>query len=335
MATIGAAAVTIADYMKVIGPDGNIPPIIEIQDRINPILQDIPYKEGNLPLGEQYTVRTGLPSVFWRIANQGSPSSKSKEAQITESCGLLDAWSEIDKIVAEINGNTSAFRMAKAVPFLQSMNKEKAETLFYGNQGVAPAEFTGWSPRYADLSANNSRNIIDVGGTDSADNLSIWLIVWGDYSAYGFYPKGSQYGLKHEDLGEVTVDTTAGIGGSRMRAYQDHFYWHCGLAVPDWRQHVRICNIDVSKLVAQDSNTPDLIKYMIMATHRVENLDLGKPMFYMNRTCAQYLDLKRRVDVRDGGGLTWDNVEGKIVYSFRGIQIRVCDGLLDTEAIVV
>jgi hypothetical protein len=334
MATQGTNVLTLLDWAKRLDPNGRIEGIAEILTPRNPILQDLPFIEGNLPTGNLTTIRTGLGDAYWRLMNQGLPPSKSTTAQIQENTGMLERWSEVDKDLAELNGNLNDFRTSEAIPALQSMNKEMAETFFYGNGGTAPAEFNGIHIRYSDLSAGNTQNIIDGAGTGS-DNTSILLVGYSPETVFGLYPKGSKAGLMHEDLGLVTVETTAGVAGNRMRAYQDHFQWKCGLCVKDWEFIVRIANIDVSNLAAQNSTTPDLITLMIKAMWRFPTLDGITPKFYMNRTCGQYLDLKRRDDVRDGGGLTWENVDGKVIYSFRGVQISINDALLDTEARVV
>ena len=150
---------------------------------------------------------------------------------------------------------------------------------------------------------------------------------------FGIFPKGSRAGLEHQDHGEVTVETTAGIAGTRMRAYQDQWKWKCGVALRDWRYCVRIPNIDISNLVAKTS-AADLIELMIKAIHRVPNLNMGRPVFYMNRSCIEMLDISRRDDVISGGGLTYANVDGKIQYTFRGIPIRVCDAITQAEDLV-
>lgn len=332
MPTLGANVLTLADWAKRLDPDGKVPAIVELLSQTNEILLDMLWKEGNLPTGERVTVRTGLPTVAWRLLNQGVAPSKSTTAQIDEACGMLEAWSEVDKDLAELNGNTNAFRLSEAQAFIESMNIEMASTLFYGNSGVDPEEFTGLSVRYSSTSAPNGKNIILAGGTGS-DNSSIWLIVWGPNTIYGIFPKGSKAGLVHEDLGLQTVEVTSGVAGNRMRAYQDRWQWKCGIALRDWRYVVRIANIDISNLVNK-SSAADLFDLMIKASHRVLNLNLGKPVYYMNRTCAQMLDIQGRDDVTTGGQLSYDIVEGKRIMSFRGIPIRICDALLETEALV-
>jgi len=331
MPALNANVLTLADWAKRLDPDGKVPSIVELLSQTNELLMDMQWIEGNLPTGHRTTVRTGLPTVAWRLLNNGVQPSKSTTAQIDEACGMLEAWSEVDKDLAMLNGNTSAFRLSEAQSFIESMNQEMASTMFYGNSGVAPEEFTGLSVRYSDPTASNGSNVIDAGGAQS-DNSSIWLVTWGGQTVHGIFPKGSKAGLIHEDMGEVTVETTAGIAGTRMRAYQDRWQWKCGIALKDWRYVVRIGSIDISTLAG---GTPqDIVAFMIKAIHRIPNLRLGRPVFYMNRTVFQYLDIIRRDTVISGGGITYDTVDGKIQYSFRGIPIRLCDALTETETLV-
>lgn len=332
MATLGANVLTLADHAKRLDPDGKVPMIVELLAETNELLSDMLWKEGNLPTGERITQRTGLPTVYWRLINQGVTPSKSTTAQVDEGTGMLEAYSEVDKDLAELNGNTSSFRLSEAQAFIEAMNQEMADTFFYGNASLNPEEFNGLAVRYSSLSAGNAQNVLSGGGSGS-DNSSIYLVVWGGNSIHGIFPKGSKAGLQHEDLGLVTVETTAGIAGNRMRAYQDHWQWKCGVALKDWRYVVRIANIDISNLVAK-SSAADLIELMIKAIHRVPNINSGKACFYMNRTTFQMLDIQRRDDVIQGGGLSYEVVDGKREASFRGIPVRICDSLTETEATV-
>lgn len=332
MAARGTYVLTLADWAKRLDPDGKTPDIVELLSQTNEILTDMIFQEGNLPVGHRTTVRTGLPTVAWRLLNNGVQPSKSTTAQIDESCGMLEAWSEVDVELAKLNGNQQAFRLSEAQSFIEAMNQEMASTLFYGNSSTAPEEFTGLAARYSSLSAANGQNIVSGSGSGS-DNSSIWLIGWGQQSIFGIFPKGSKAGLEHSDHGEVTVETTAGVAGTRMRAFQDQWKWKVGVALRDWRYSVRIPNIDISNLVAK-SSAADIIELMIKAIHRIPNIRAVRPVFYMNRTVMQMLDIMRRDDVISGGGLTFADVDGKIQYSFRGIPIRICDALTETEAAV-
>jgi len=329
MSALSTNAFTLLDWAKRLDPDGKVAVIAELLAQRNEMLNDIIWVQGNLEIGHRTTVRTGLPTVYWRLLNQAVQTSKSSTAQITESCGMLEAWAEIDKEIAELGGNPSAVRYSEAQAFLEAMNQEMASTLFYGNSSVSPEEFNGLSVRYADLSAANAQNIVDAGGTGS-DNSSIWLIVWDENGVFGTFPKGSMAGLDHEDLGLQTVQGSTGVAGTRLRVYQEKWNWKAGIILKDWRQAVRICNIDISNLVAE-SSAADVTKNMIKALHRIGSINMGKAAFYMNRTLIEMLDIQRLNSVKSGGGLTYENVDGKIVPYFRGIPIRTCDALVETE----
>jgi len=330
MATIGASVLTLADWAKRLDPDGKTPSIVELLSQTNEIISDMSFVQGNLPTGHRTTVRTGLPTVAWRLLNQGITPSKSTTAQIDEQCGMLEAWSEVDVDLAELNGNVAAFRLSEARAFIESMNIEMAQTVFYGNAGTDPEEFTGLAVRYSSLSAANAQNIIDAGGT-GADNSSIWLVVWGDQTVHGIFPLGSKAGLQHDDFDKQTVQTATGIGTGRMRAYSERWQWKLGIALRDWRYVVRICNIDISILIA-NSTPADLTELMLKATHRIISFGMGRAVFYMNRTVFQFLAIQRRDAVQSGGQLSYEVVDGVRRASFNGIPIKICDALLEAEA---
>lgn len=332
MATLSNNVLTLGDWAKRIDPDGKIAQIVELLTQTNPILTDMRWVEGNLPVGHRITQRTGLPTVYWRMINQGTPPSKSQTAQVDEGVGMMEAWSEVDVKLAALNGDINAFRFSEAKAFIEAMNNEMASTLFYGNSGLAPEEFTGLAPRYSDLSAGNAENIIDAGGTGS-DNTSAWLVVWGDQSLFGIFPKGSQAGLVQRDHGEKIVEVSGGIGGNRMLAYLSSFHWDAGIALRDWRYVVRVANIDVSDLLG---GTPaDLTELMIRAEHRLPNMGMGRAVWYVSRSVFQALDIQGRRDVEAGGGLSYDEIDGRRRRTFRGIPIETVDAILDTEARVV
>ena len=165
----------------------------------NEALDDIVFVEGNLPTGHRSTIRTGLPGVTWRKLYGGVQPTKSTTAQVTDSCGMLEAYAEIDKALADLNGNTAAFRMTEDRAFLEAMNQQMATTLIYGNEGTQPEAFTGLAPRFnAKSGAVNGENVI-FGDGAGTDNTSIWLVCWGPNTVHGIYPKGSKAGFFMED----------------------------------------------------------------------------------------------------------------------------------------
>jgi hypothetical protein len=335
MTTLSAANPTLLDLAKRMDPDGKAAVIAEMLSQDNEILDDMPFMEGNLPTGHRTTVRTGLPAAAWRKLNQGVPQGKSTTAQIDEATGMLEAFGQIDKDLAELNGNTAAFRLSENAAFIESINQTMASTLFYGNSVATPESFLGLAPRFDDVpttagGAENKDNVIDAGGTGT-DNTSIYLVGWGPNTITGIYPKGSTVGLLHEDLG---LDTVVDANGNKYRAYLDRYQWKCGIALKDWRYVVRIANIDVSDLTADGATGAKLIRLMTQALERIHSLNGVRPAFYMNRTVRSILR-QQQVEAVKNSTLTVETLFGKRVLMASEVPCRRSDALLNSEARVV
>lgn len=333
MATLGSTALTLADWAKRTDPDGRIAKVAELLSQQNEVIKHMAFQQGNLPTGHRYTVRTGLPSVYWRLLNKGVAPSKSTTAQATDNCGILEARGQVDVDIASLENDLAAFRLSEATPFLEAMTQEFVQTLFYG-VASDPEEFIGLSARYSDSTAANGQNIIKGGGSGS-DNSSIWLVVWGPETVFGVFPKGSSAGIVHEDLG---VGDAFDASNNRFRAYMDRWQIKGAVAVKDWRFAVRIPNIDISALVAQ-SSAANLLTLMTKAWHRIPSFGMGRAAWYMNRTCAEMLDIQR-MSVINGNGTasgttaTYETIDGVNRLSFRGIPIYVTDALTEAESVV-
>ncbi len=348
MATIGPMALTLIDWAKRIDDGGKIAEIINLLSQTNEILEDMLWVEGNLPTGHKTTIRTGLPQAYWRLLNQGVPRGKSTTAQITETCGMLETYSDIDVDLVTLAGNDRAFRLSEELAFLEGMNQQMASTIFYNNITSIPAAFMGLAPRYPSVStstAQTANNVIDAGGTGST-NTSMWLVMWGPTAIHGIFPRGRKAGFVQEDMGKTPVYDT---NNNPYYAWRTHYKWDAGLCVKDWRFAVRICNVDVTTL--SGANPPNLINLMVRAIHRLPiqparagnvqtsgqngepQLSMGQAGFYCNRAISTWLDIQALN--KSNMLLRIDEFAGKPVTTFRGIPIRTCDALLNTESRVI
>lgn len=331
MATLNQQLLTLADHAKLFGPDGKPSVIAEMLSQTNEILDDMLWREGNLATGTRTTIRTGLPSGTWRALNAGVLPSKSTSATVDEPTGMLDALGIIDEKLAELNGATAQFRMQENKAFIEGISQQMASALFYANDGFNPGQFMGLSPRFSDKSAVNAQNIIDMGGTANA-NTSIWFVMWGE-NVHGIFPKGSQAGLDHKDMGVELVDDPQN-SIAKFRAFRDYYSWSSGIALRDWRYVVRIANIDVEQLMTEgEAGATKIYNAMIRALHRVPMLRGGKGAFYMNRGAAENIDVAA-LNLKNMR-LSVGEEAGRIVTSVRGFPIRTVDALLNTEANVV
>lgn len=335
MATIASTVLTLMDWAKSMDPDGAVAKTIEILSQKNKILENMLFKEGNLPTGEQTSIRTGLPTVYYRLINQGTPNSKSTKAQVTENAAILNARSAVDVDEADLQNNKAEYLADEAISFLEAMDQQMATTLFYGS-AANPEQFVGFSPRYNDLAAANAQNIISAGGSGS-DNSSIWLVGWGSRSVFGVFPKGSTAGIMHKDLGEIDEDDA---DGNPYRAYVSLWKWKNGLVVKDWRYAVRIPNIDISDLVAKATTqaitaATAIDKLMARAIDRIPDPESVNLSFYVNRTVASHLRIMA-MD-RSTGAVTIEpaiNQFGKTIQQlmFLGVPVMLVDALTEAEA---
>ena len=330
MALLAATHPTLLDITKRLDPDGKIDTIAEILTQTNEVLDDMVWIEGNLPTGHRTTIRSGLPTPTWRKLYGGVQPTKSITVQVTDTVGMLEAYAEVDQALADLNGNSAAFRLSEDRAHIEGMNQEFAQTLFYGAETNEPEAFTGFGPRFNSKSALNAENVLtSAASPDGNDNTSIYLVVWGPNTVHGIYPKGSKAGLNMEDKGQVTIENVDGAGG-RMEAYRTHYRWDCGLSVRDWRYVVRI-NMDQEDLVKNAASGPDLIDLMTQAVELIPSLSMGRPAFYANRTVRSFL--RRQIANKVAAStLTIEQVAGKHVTMFDGIPFRRCDAITNTEA---
>jgi hypothetical protein len=331
MATLSTIHPTLLDVAKRLDPDGKVDTIVEILSETNEILEDMVWMEGNLPTGHRTTIRSGLPTPTWRKLYGGVQPAKSRTVQVTDTCGMLEAYAEVDKALADLNGNTAAFRLSEDRAHIEGMNIEFASSLFYASEATAPEEITGFAPRFNSLSAENGQNVFQSPSIDGSDNASIWLVCWGANTVHGIYPKGSVGGLQMNDKGQVTIESVDGNGG-RMEAYRTHYRWDCGLSVRDWRYVVRI-QYDQEDLKGDGATGPKLIDLMTQALDAPPNLSAGRPAFYMNRRARSFLR-RQMLEKIAGSTLTMEQIGGKMVMTFAGIPVRRCDALLNTETAV-
>lgn len=316
---------TLADWAKFIDPDGKPATIIDLMTQANPVLKDAKWLEGNLPTGHMSTVLTGQPSITWRKLNRGVQPSKFTTVQVTDTCGLAEVHSRADEEIVELNGGTAKARLAEEKPYINAMNKEVNSGFYYFDTDVDPEKFLGLAARYP---YSDAPNVIDNGGSGS-DTTSIWLVVWGEETSHMIFPKGSQAGIYHRDVGNgksVLVNDDQTPAGQFL-AYVSQYKWKPGLVVKDWRYIVRICNIETTG----SSNTFDH-KKLIEAVNLIPDMQMSgvRPVIYCNRTIKTQMDIA----AADSGNRMFNEIKdafGQSITSFRGIPIRQDDNILDTE----
>ena len=325
---------TLHDVASVQDPSGNMLKVVELLAQQNEMIMDLTVMESNQAKSHIVAMRTGLPTGVWRGYNVGVPSSKALTATVTEEIGNYETYAVVDRDLANLNGNSAAWRMRQEAPFMEHMTQTQQNQLIYGSRAEEVNGFTGLAPRYNTVSSTVSDvadNVIDAKGTGT-DNASIWLCCWDPSCGYGIYPRGTKAGLQIEDKGDVTLQNvpTAAGGTGYMEAFQTHYKWQLGLVIEDWRYFVRICNIDKSLLTPDVATGARLTRLMFEAMELLP-AERGRMAFYMGRDIRTRLFQQLAEGVKSST-LTIEQVGGVRTRMFQGIPVRRVDAMAKDEA---
>lgn len=345
------APFTLIDLARRTDPNGDVADVAELLSEANEIYDDLVWKEGLTNTGHIYTVRTSIPTGWWRYIGQGVPMSKSTTAQGRINCGMLEDQFTVDRAILDMAEDQNKFRYEEDNAHLEGMAQTIAQTFIYGSNIANPAQFTGLSAFYSTVNpatAANAANVFNGGGTGS-NNSSIWLIGWSPRSIYGVFPKGSKAGLTLEplDYTQLAYDTL----GNPYRAAVTWFQQRAGLCVEDWRWGSRLCNLDVTSAGLGGPNPFDIfangLTKMVLRMPKMARGVSGitetdarseagmvvRPAIYANRTVRGFMDIQA---IRDKNVLIGPkDYAGNPVDSFRSVPIRVMDVITSTEAEVV
>ena len=329
---------------RIVGMDSTSNDVAEILAKTMPLLQDGIWQETNKTDSRTTLQRAKLPDAHRRRANEGTEISKSAIIKNEEATTTFEAYAENDvRVIDSFGAGKWEARATESVAFMEAVGQAMCKDFYYGNQDTDPDGIYGLANRYDSLTVGNERRqIINAGGT-GVDNASVWLIKWDPSKVSFIYPKHAmnegQGIVEHEDLGAGVTDV--GTGGVRklLKVYRDRFAISGGWCLKNYMSVARVANIDVSDFKTQsmqrnpaDASNPQskLRYYMAQLMYRMAKGG-GNMRFYMNRTVAQYLDLEQMSAV-NAGGMTYMDVQGEMVPSFRGVPIRIDDTLVNSEA---
>lgn len=333
-------AVNLLDVAKRRDPDGKIATLVEVLHRTNSFVANMPFIEANQETKHLTTIRTGeLPRAIWRKYNQGVPPAKSSSVQVEETMGMLEARSHVDEKLVKINADPAAFRLSESIAFVEGISQQVEDALFY----ASPAEndpFTGLQPRYDYTDGATGDFVIDAGGADGA-STSIYVMVLGEQTVHGIYPRGSVAGIQHEDLG---LGDVLDANQNPFRAYRDLWRWDVGMCVRDHRAVVRIANVGAADLLGAGLSTggtqaatakTNVLRAVIEAKYRIPAAvrGRGRLVAFMNPRCMTAFQLMGLEKSQNAMGLMQGQKQAAI--SWDGIDFIETDALRNDEAKVV
>lgn len=337
MAVLGTTYWNMIDVLKA-GGDG-IGDVVEALTQLTPFMKDANVITCNKGTKHVSSIRTGLPSVSWGALYQGIAQSKGTYTQVEDTTGFIEGLSSVDKRLLDLKPEQSAkLRLMEAQGFLETMAQTMESAIWYSNVFINGKQFHGLAPRYNTLA---NANVVNAGGSGS-DNASIWFVTHGDTQTSIITPENIPAGVQREDKGEQRV---VDANNNPYYVKEEMFTQHAGLTVKDWRYNARICNIDVSDVIA---GSVSLNKFMRQAFYKLHGrraykmeregqMSPGRTVIYMNKTMIEALDgeaTNSRPSVDNFVRLKPMELFGEEVQSWRGMPIRETDALLNTETAV-
>lgn len=316
---------------------GALVTIVEVLEETNEWLQDAIWLEANQSMSHITTQRTSVPTGTWRQINQGVAPEASSTKQIVEPIGVLEAYSRVDKLLAELSGNAETFRSGEDKAFIEGLSENLSKVMFqvtgtteYGDTEDNPERFNGLPRR---LNHKDLAEVYDHGSVSNTADTSIYIVQWGEGRVHMTYPKGSPtMGVVHENLGEQTIE----VGGSYttpklMQALVSHFKLHAGLVVRDERCIRRIASIATrvgGTTCSFDASTNPGHKLLIRALNALPYNGVGARI-YCNNTVKTQMDILA-VD-KSNVLYNIENWSGRPITTFRGVPVRRVDAISDLE----
>jgi hypothetical protein len=311
---------TLLELAKNIDPQGQLHKVAEILTRTNRIWDDMPWFQANDIFSHVSAQEYSEPAGEYRTLNDGVATEDVQTQNVRDVLAMIETYCDSDKALVDAAPTPMAFRNGRAARFIRGLAKTFITGLFYGNNSTNPKTFNGLAVR---LNALSGTNVVDCGGTGS-DVTSIYVVQWGEGKVWCGYPRGSGIGVEHRDLGEVTATTAA---AKKFQAYRDWFKVHGGLVVEDTRCIGRLANIESSGT----SNTFDE-DYLIELMNLMLDDWTGSGI-YVNQTVMTQMEIR----VKDKSNVNYSFAEGLApgpVLTFKGVPVRKCEAILNTETAV-
>lgn len=329
MAAITETFLTIQHYATRKDPDGTIAFVGEILEEENGILRDAPMVEGNTDTGYQYTNRAALPVPVYKFVNKGYTATVSQTEQRVETCALLVARGVVD-IDHPAGANIQELRMDEMLAQMEGFAQEVAKGLIYNSVKNDPEKFHGIEPRMDDsTTTNGAKQILKADSSASgADQTSVIFAGWHPRKLHLISPRGTKTGFYHDDLGKQLI---ADSDSDDFQAWVDEYRWKIGLAVRDYRNLIRIADIDTGNLTFDAATGPDLYNMFVQAHVKAKVRSAGRWRMYMNETILSYYQ-QQSLEGRTQEALGYAEFDGEMFNHFRGIPIRMEDAILNTES---
>lgn len=228
------ARLNLMDLAKLNGLD-SMEPLIDETTKAAPELRVVP---GRTIKGLNYKtlVRTALPTVGFRNANEGTNATKTQYENRTVEAFMMNPRWQADKQVADAHEDGPGTLIAmEASAHLQASFQHVSSQFYYGT-GNDSKGFPGLLASYDSASMT-----VDAEGTGN-DTTSVWFVKFGPGHVQFVYGLAGQM-----DLSDISERDAFDDNNKAFTVYHQEMSVHLGLQVVNNRSVGRIKNIDADK----------------------------------------------------------------------------------------
>jgi hypothetical protein len=262
--------------------------------------------------GQQYRtlIRTALPSVGFRNANQGVAASKSTyENKLVETFILNPRW-ECDKAVADVHEDgPEAFIALEGIGMTGAAMMALGKQFYYGRLNGGDAK---GHPGIID--SVDASMVVDATGSTPDTGSSVWLVKFGPQAVQWVFGENGSLEMKDPREESITDDE-----GNRYTAYVQELLAYAGVQVLDKFSVARIKN-----LTAQTGK--GLTDSLLGDALALFPVGKGPDVILGSRRSLEQLRKSRTATNATGS-------EAPTPTEFEGVPIVATDSILNTEAI--
>lgn len=255
-------------------------------------------------------VRTAVPTVGFRQANQGTAVVKSTYESRLFECFLMNPPFEVDKAVADTyEDGAAAYLAMEALGITEGAFQALGTAFFYGTHATfgKTDSFPGLLQTY-----DSSSMVVDAGGTTDDTATSVWGVSWGPQDVKWILGQGGEASVT--DVTEVRL-----IDGSSnpYTGYHQELYLRPGLQVGS------VYSVGRIKKLTEDSGKglTDALIYSLLSKYPAGK---APDILYMNRRSLYQLRASRTATNATGA-------PAPIPTSVEGIPIAVTDSVISIE----
>jgi hypothetical protein len=304
------ARTTLLEIAKANGSDS----VVGLIEEVVPAVPELALFEARTIKGINYKtlVRTGLPTVGFRNANEGTASTKSTyENRLVETFITNPRW-DCDKAVADAyEDGAEAFIAMEGIGIVQQAGITVAKQIYYGaGAGGDPKGFPGM------VATVDSSMVVDATGTTDVTCSSVWAVKFGPSNAQLVVGLNGQL-----ELSDLRIETIYDANSNPLDGYVQTLLARIGLQIGSKYSIGRI------KKLTED-NAKGLTDSLLSQLYQKFPVGHKPDCFLMSRRSQGQLQRSRTATTTTGA-------EADIPTKWQGVPIIPTDSILDTEALTL